>query len=111
MNCVENGNMFTQPIGYGVITTTQPQPIVPMLTPATNNLVPMKSDTGLASAIAASRKRSRDAMAMINPIALTNFQTPIPIANNSLSFLGEDLSVQIQQQQLEIDRFISQHVR
>ncbi|CAA0842147.1 Probable BOI-related E3 ubiquitin-protein ligase 3 [Striga hermonthica] len=62
----------------------------------------IKSDSGLSYAVPASRKRSRD---VINSTAVSNQSrcgVPFP-------FLGEDLSFQFQQQQVEMDRLITQH--
>ncbi|GER52760.1 SBP (S-ribonuclease binding protein) family protein [Striga asiatica] len=62
----------------------------------------MKSDSGLSYAVPASRKRSRDA---INSTAVSNqSRCGVPF-----TFLGEDFSFQLQHQQVEIDRFITQH--
>ncbi|CAA0818533.1 Probable BOI-related E3 ubiquitin-protein ligase 3 [Striga hermonthica] len=64
---------------------------LPMKAPAE-----MKSDIGL-TCVPASRKRSREA---VNTL-FSSF--------GGFTFLGEDISLQIQQQQLEIDRFIAQN--
>ncbi|KAK4491833.1 hypothetical protein RD792_002610 [Penstemon davidsonii] len=125
MNGVEgNGNVFGSPIGYGVIapssgTTTATETLVPIYGSAITETSPtktaaMKSDSGLTYAVPISRKRSREVIN--NPLLLSSF--PCVVQNNeyatnrsgsSFTFLGEDISYQIQQQQMEIDRFIAQH--
>ncbi|KAA8544769.1 hypothetical protein F0562_019527 [Nyssa sinensis] len=61
----------------------------------------MKADSGLTYNLPAPRKRSRD-------ISFDQF-------NNNLlefsSFPGEDISLQIQQQQMEIDRILTEHTK
>ncbi|XP_051136368.1 probable BOI-related E3 ubiquitin-protein ligase 2 [Andrographis paniculata] len=114
-----NGNVFGVPIGYGVVaplsgTTTATEIAVPMYGTATTGGFPVKtavkSESGLTY-VPVPRKRSReeasDSMVSSFPSAVQN-----QIATNrcgSFTFLGEDISFQIQQQQLEIDRFIAQH--
>lgn len=74
----------------------------------------MKADSGLTYAFPVSRKRSRDST---NPlISFPNAQILSHTNNNHatncggfFTFLGEDISSQIHQQQLEIDRFVTQH--
>ncbi|GFZ05762.1 zinc ion binding protein [Actinidia rufa] len=69
----------------------------------------MKSDSGLTHALPVSRKRSRDS---IHPlISFPNGQIQNQNSNHcgSFTFLGEDISLQVQQQQLEVHRFIAQH--
>ncbi|PIN05502.1 putative E3 ubiquitin ligase [Handroanthus impetiginosus] len=118
MNTVEgNGNVYGGPMGYGVIaplsgTTTATETMFPMYGSAAALTVPaIKSDSGVTYAIPVSRKRSRDA---INPL-VSSLQSGVQnqsTVNNrcsSFTFLGEDLSLHFQQQQLEIDRFIAQH--
>lgn len=82
----------------------------------TNNSVPvdwmpeatMKADSGLTYNNNNNniRKRSRDPVADYNNITRKLCRTN----NCSVSFLGEDLSLQLQQQQLETDRLIAQHM-
>ncbi|KAL7103236.1 hypothetical protein ACP275_08G167600 [Erythranthe tilingii] len=118
MNGVEgNGNVFSVPIGYGMVaplsgTTTATETMVPMYGSTiagafpVKNLAAMKSESGVTYNVPVSRKRSRET---INSL-------PSGVQNQSggnrcgsFTFLGEDISFQIQQQQLEIDRFICQH--
>ncbi|XP_047335104.1 probable BOI-related E3 ubiquitin-protein ligase 3 [Impatiens glandulifera] len=98
-------------IGYGApaplsgITTDNLHPIYNSV--IADSLPPVTSDSGLTyNHLPGSRKRSRDS---VNPLIGYSFQ---PNNNNrcgSFTFLGEDISLQIQQQQLEIEHFISQH--
>ena len=60
---------------------------------------PVKADSGLTYNIPVPRKRSRDWM--------SNQQSVFDVS----SLFGEELSLQMQQQQLEIDRFIAENVR
>lgn len=123
MNSVEGiGNVYGNPMGYGVLpplsgTSTATETVVPMYCSAITETVlaktaAIKSDSGLTYAVPVSRKRSRDA---INPLVSSLPSCgQNPSANNrcgSFTFLGEDYSFHFQQQQLEIDRFIAQHVR
>ncbi|CAK9174973.1 unnamed protein product [Ilex paraguariensis] len=115
MNILEaNGNIYGTPIGFGVppLSGTTTETLPPMYGSVITDLVaaktPMKSDSGLTNTLPVSRKRSRDT---INPmLSFPNGQNPND--NNrcsAFSFFGEDISLQIQQQQLDIDRFIAQH--
>ncbi|CAA2993017.1 probable BOI-related E3 ubiquitin- ligase 3 [Olea europaea subsp. europaea] len=117
MEGIGNVNMYGTPFGYGAVTPllgtkTATDNIMPMFNSAITDSIPaktapMKSESGLSYAVPVSRKRSSDAM---NPL-LSSF----PAVQNqnanyrcgSFTFLGEDISFQIQQQQLEIDRFIA----
>lgn len=102
-------------IGYGApplsgITTDTLHPIYNSV--IADSLPPvnaaMTSDSGLTyNHLSGSRKRSRDS---INP--MLSFPGCSYQQNNccgSFTFLGEDISLQIQQQQLEIEQFITQH--
>ncbi|KAK2971992.1 hypothetical protein RJ640_005012 [Escallonia rubra] len=117
MNAIEgNGNLYGQPVGYGMppLSGTTTETLLPMYG---SDSVPaktaMKSDSGLTYALPVSRKRPRDQSA-INPFVsfpITAHQNPNhQNRTGPFTFLGEDISLQIQQQQLEIDRFIAQHV-
>ncbi|KAK4420589.1 putative BOI-related E3 ubiquitin-protein ligase 3 [Sesamum alatum] len=120
MNGVEdNGNVFGTSMGYGLVAplsgrTTAAEFVVPMYGSAISGAHPaktavMKSDSGLTY-IPASRKRSREAISF--PLSSSPSAVQNQSVNNrcgSFTFLGEDISSQIQQQQLEIDRFIAQH--
>lgn len=60
---------------------------------------PVKAESGLTYNIPVPRKRSRDWM--------NSQQSVFDVS----SLFGEELSLQMQQQQLEIDRFIAENVR
>lgn len=112
-------------MGYGPLsgtTTTTDTSLIPPMhgTTVADSIpvkTPMKSDSGLTYSIPVSRKRSRDNNAGIPDHRLLTFpqnhQQNSGGSNRggSFTFLGQDISFQIQQQQFEIDRFISQHVR
>lgn len=66
------------------------------------------SDSGLSYNLpAVSRKRGRES---INPVLSYGTPSPDHKSRTCFSFLGEDLSLQMQQQQLDIDRLISHHM-
>lgn len=70
----------------------------------------MKSDSGLSYnyTLPLPRKRARECMNM-NPF--TSYPSvPASKSCGSFSFLGEDISLQIHQQQNDIDRLVSQHL-
>lgn len=119
------GNLYPGQMGYRVVpgplsgTTTATDALIPMYGSAMADSVavktPMKSDSGLTYAIPASRKRAREAV-ISNHHPLMSFPPSLPNQQQtdnrcgSFTFLGEDISYQIQQQQLEIDSFITEHV-
>ncbi|GFP97878.1 probable boi-related E3 ubiquitin-protein ligase 3 [Phtheirospermum japonicum] len=117
MNGVEsNGNVFGAPMGYGVVAPSSAmaaatETAVPMYGSAVagGNLpvktAAMKCESGLTYA-PVSRKRSREA---INSLLTVNNNNNHNNRCGSFTFLGEDVSFQIQQQQLEVDRLIAQH--
>ncbi|KAI4323177.1 hypothetical protein L6164_022804 [Bauhinia variegata] len=117
MNPIEaNFNLYNTQMGFsvplsGTNATTE------TLLPAYNSLIAdsaaqktaaMKSDSGLTTYnVSVPRKRSRDS---INPF-LSYPNTAQSHKNcGSFSFLGEDISLQIQQQQLDLDGLIAQHM-
>ncbi|KAL9159871.1 hypothetical protein ABFS82_08G162800 [Erythranthe guttata] len=119
MNGVEgNGNVFGVPIGYGMVaplsgtTTTATETMVPMYGSAIAGAFPvknpaaMKSESGVTYNVPVSRKRSRET---INSLPGGVQNQSVGNRCGSFTFLGEDISFQIQQQQFEIDRFICQH--
>ncbi|KAK6154530.1 hypothetical protein DH2020_008778 [Rehmannia glutinosa] len=122
MNGVEgNGNVFGAPMGmgYGVVaplsgTTTATETVVPMYGSGIAGTLPvktaaMKCDSGLTY-VPVSRKRSREAINSLLSSSPSVFQNQSANSRcGTFTFLGEDISFQIQQQQLEIDRFIAQH--
>ncbi|GMJ05389.1 BOI-related gene 3 [Hibiscus trionum] len=127
MNPVEaNGNLYPAEMGYGVPTAAEG------LLPLYNSLVndrkavtaaaaaTMKSESSLTynNVLPLPRKRSRDS---INPILsfpslVQQQQRQQPHGNNNnkacspFSFLGHDISLHMEQQQLDIDHLISQHM-
>ncbi|GLT53142.1 hypothetical protein SLA2020_264330 [Shorea laevis] len=114
MNPIEvNSNMYNSHMGYTVPLsgTTTAETLLPAHSSVAIDSIPpkgaMKSDSGLTYNIPMPRKRSRDS---INPF-LSNPINPQPHKNcGFFSFLGEDISYQIQQQQFDIDRLVSQHM-
>ncbi|KAK9275682.1 hypothetical protein L1049_022949 [Liquidambar formosana] len=118
MNAIEgNGIMYNTQMGYGVPIsgTTTAETLLPMYSSAAamadsipTTKTAMKDDSGLTYTLPVSRKRSRDS---INPlISVPTAYKDVNRCSGSFSFLGEDMSIQILQQQLDIDRFISQHM-
>ncbi|XP_010242079.1 PREDICTED: probable BOI-related E3 ubiquitin-protein ligase 3 [Nelumbo nucifera] len=114
MNAIgNNGNIYSTQMGmgYGVpLSGTTADTLLPFYNSVISDSVPatttMKADSGLTYNLPVSRKRSRD--------STTNSFIAMPESQKDsrtspLSFLGEDISLQIQQQQLEIDRLIDQH--
>jgi E3 ubiquitin-protein ligase BOI-like protein len=109
-----NRNVYTTPIGYGVPPLSET--LLQMYGSAVQDNFPVKSavkaDSGLTYNLPVSRKRPRES-SMINPlISLPIGQFQNSYNNNRCSpftFLGEDISLQIQQQQMEMDCFVAQH--
>ncbi|CAK9165677.1 unnamed protein product [Ilex paraguariensis] len=103
-----NENTYGSPIGFGVPPLSET--LQPMYGSIIADLVPAKTaDSGLTYNLPVPRKRPRDS---INPLlSFPNVQNQ-NLANRrgSFTFLGEDISLQIQQQQLDIDRFITRHM-
>ncbi|KAL5543800.1 hypothetical protein UlMin_007584 [Ulmus minor] len=115
MNPIEgNANMYNTQIGYGVPLpgTIAAETLLPAYNSVLNDSIPpktvKKSDSGLTYNVQTTlpRKRSRES---INPY-FTYPSAPMNKNCGSFSFLGEDISLQIQQQQFDIDRHISQHM-
>ncbi|KAE8681149.1 LOB domain-containing protein 12-like [Hibiscus syriacus] len=120
MNPIEaNGNLYPPEMGY--VFPTEAEGLLPLY----NSLVKdqkaaaaavMKSESSLTynNVLPLPRKRSRDS---INPILSfpSLVQQPHGNINNSktcspFSFLGHDVSVHMEQQQLDIDHLVSQHM-
>lgn len=105
-----NANVYGAPVGYGgvpLMSGTTTESFVPVygsgIIDSFQSHCAMKADSGLTCNFPVSRKRTRDEM-----------NQPLPCFQNNQSlntFLGEDISLQIQHQQLQIDHFIAQHVR
>ncbi|KAL8205669.1 hypothetical protein R6Q57_009220 [Mikania cordata] len=72
------------------------------------NTAPIKAESGLTCSLPVSRKRARDCSDFNTLNSFVNSQNQIQRCG-TYSFLGEDISMQIQQQQLEIDQFIAHH--
>ncbi|KAJ9139624.1 hypothetical protein P3X46_030342 [Hevea brasiliensis] len=115
MNHVEaNSNIYNTQMGYRFPSsgTTTAETLLPMyssvITDSIPQKTPIKSESGLTYTynLPMPRKRPRES---ISP--LLSYPTPQPNKTASpFSFLGLDLSLQIEQQQLDIDRLISQHM-
>lgn len=116
-----NANVYGTPVGYGgvpLMSGTTTESFVPVYGSGMTDSFPVKSpcavkaDSGLTCNIPVSRKRTREE---INPLIRFENNQSLNHLNGSGSgsykFLGEDISLQIQYQQLEIDHFIAQHVR
>nr|XP_043620748.1 probable BOI-related E3 ubiquitin-protein ligase 2 [Erigeron canadensis] len=107
-NQINNNNNL---IGY---TTNNP-----MYGFINDSLNPLKSESGLTCSLPVSRKRPRDNNStttnnnnvdhhhMNHLFSLVNSRNMN--VHNNYSFLGEDISLQLQQQQLEIDQFVAHH--
>lgn len=136
MNPVEtNTNIIYNNIsqmGYSSIppstikTTATETMILPPYNSITTDSLPQKtamnSDSGLTYNVPPLRKRSRDSRDYSNSINFpypNSYMSPSTpqqqnnhrsCASSSFSFLGEDISLQIQRQQLDIDQLISQQM-
>ncbi|KAL0008959.1 hypothetical protein SO802_010461 [Lithocarpus litseifolius] len=107
------GYTYTVPLSGTTTETMLPAAYNSLMNDSIPQKAAIKSESGLTYniPIPISRKRSRDSM--INPSLsfLSHQTTPQPQKNcGSFSFLGEDISFQIQQHQFDIDRLISQHM-
>ncbi|XP_022147836.1 probable BOI-related E3 ubiquitin-protein ligase 3, partial [Momordica charantia] len=112
----ETLSMYNAHMGYGVPLsgTTTAETLLPAynsvivdsVSPKTAS-VAMKSDSGLTYHLPLPRKRSRECM---NPYVSYPCPPTSKSSCGSFSFLGEDISLQIHHQQLDIDRLISQHL-
>ncbi|XVE52882.1 hypothetical protein DITRI_Ditri02bG0159900 [Diplodiscus trichospermus] len=117
-----NGNMFETQMGYGVplsgITTAATEGLLPLYNSLVTDSIQQKAAAAMKSEstltcnnLPLPRKRSRDS---INPIL--SFPCTIQQSHNSnktlspFSFLGHDISLHMEQQQLDIDHLISQHM-
>ncbi|KAJ6297885.1 hypothetical protein OIU76_019072 [Salix suchowensis] len=116
MNPIEADTyLYNTQMGYGVPlsgTTTTAETLLPMynssvITDSIPHKTQIKSESGLTYNLPAQRKRPRDS---ISPL----LSYPTPVQSNKtrspFSFFGQDLSFQIQQQQLDTDCLISQHM-
>lgn len=127
MNPIQgNTNLYSAQIGYGVPLSTggvAAEALLPtynsvntdsIMPPKTSTTATMKSDSGLTYNVPISlpRKRSRDSINNINPPFSSYLTAPANYKNSCgpFSFLGEDISLRVQQEQFDVDRIIAQHV-
>ncbi|KAI3755972.1 hypothetical protein L1987_55783 [Smallanthus sonchifolius] len=105
IDAIDNGN---DRLGYRTLHplsgTTTAEPLLPMYSSALANPDLLKADSDLTYSLPVSRKRSRDSSSMC----------PFSTAQNinrcaSFTFLGQDISSQIRQQQFEIDQCVARH--
>ncbi|XP_057466456.1 probable BOI-related E3 ubiquitin-protein ligase 3 [Actinidia eriantha] len=116
MNAIEgNINVYNTPMGFGLppLSGTTSETLLPMYGSAVTDSIPaktpMKADSGLTYTLPVSRKRLRDSIHPLMSFANGHILNHTNHCSGSFTFLGEDISLQIQQEQLEIDRFIAQH--
>lgn len=100
---MENG-MFPMYVSSGMMMETIPPAAAAAL----------KADSGLTYSLPISRKRSResssfDPSVLSFPNAQFVDQNQVNNQKGAFTFLGQDISMQIYQQQVEIDRFIANH--
>ncbi|KAM7524673.1 hypothetical protein LguiA_014575 [Lonicera macranthoides] len=110
-NQQQNVYMYNTQMGTGpMFTGTVPDNLLPLNQSPVCDSIPakvcMKADSGVTYNLSASRKHLRDSM-------MTNFVTPQKNNLNEFSsFLGDEISHHIQQQQqLEIDNIIAHHTK
>lgn len=107
-----NANVYGTPVGYGgvpLMSGTTTETFVPVYGSGVMDSFPAKNYGAVKaeSGVTCSRKRTIDEINYM--VALPNNQNMSHL--NPYSFLGDNISHQIQYQQLEIDQFIAQHVR
>ncbi|XP_077210679.1 BOI-related E3 ubiquitin-protein ligase 1-like [Tasmannia lanceolata] len=110
INAIENNsNLYNTHMGFGSISGSIPIPAFDNLIPFYNSSIDSipATDSGLTSNLSATRKWSREHQHPYLTVTLNKERTHV--LNNPFSFLGEEAYFQIQQQQLEMDRFISHH--
>ncbi|XVE63223.1 hypothetical protein DITRI_Ditri07aG0002400 [Diplodiscus trichospermus] len=125
MNPIEaNGNMLQTEMGYGLplsgpTSTAATEGLLPFYNSVVTDSIHQKAAAAIKSSestltynnLPLLRKRSRDS---INPIL--SFHSPLQPHNHNnktcspFSFLGHDISLHMEQQQLDIDHLISQHM-
>ncbi|OWM81053.1 probable BOI-related E3 ubiquitin-protein ligase 3 [Punica granatum] len=117
--CVASPYNYNLQMGYGLplsgTTTVDTTGMLPMYSsPLTDSLppkTPLKSDSGLTHNMPLlSRKRSREYSSPNQILPYTVQHRDNSCSTSSFSFLGEDISLQIEQQQLDIDHLIAQHM-
>ena len=87
------------------LSGTTTETLLPVMYEATTNLDFFKADSGLTYSLPISRKRSRDTYPFFNAPNMNQ-----NLIQSTSTFLGQDISTQIQHQHLEIDRFLAFHV-
>ncbi|XWS10280.1 hypothetical protein CRYUN_Cryun39dG0062300 [Craigia yunnanensis] len=124
MNPIEaNGNMFQTQMGYGVPlsgTTVATEGLLPLYNSLVTDSIHQKAAAAMKSEstltynnLPLPRKRSRDSINPILSFPSTVHQQPLNNNNKTcspFSFLGHDISLHMEQQQLDIDHLISQHM-
>lgn len=118
-NAINNQANGNGPLGYGIghpFSATTTAMYCSGFTDSMNhfpaNTANLKSESGLTCSLPVSRKRARDSSDMNTLFSFVNSQN---MNQNQMercgnyTFLGEDISLQIQQQQLEIDQFVAHH--
>ncbi|KAI3703733.1 hypothetical protein L1987_73927 [Smallanthus sonchifolius] len=90
--------------GNGVAGT-----LVPMYSSVFANPDPLKAESELTYNFPVSRKRSRDFSSVCTFSDAPNVNRSPVDRRGTFTFLGEDVSSQIQQQQFEIDQFLARH--
>ncbi|KAF5200092.1 Boi-related e3 ubiquitin-protein ligase [Thalictrum thalictroides] len=128
-NVVNKGNIYNNidfglPLS-GITTTTTNDSLLPFYNNNNSAFVDwipetfetttttMKAESGVTYnnlSSSAARKRSRDSFSSNPLLDYYGSRKLCRNNNNSVSFLGEDISLQIQQQQFEMDRLITQHM-
>ncbi|GLU18004.1 hypothetical protein SLE2022_343270 [Rubroshorea leprosula] len=116
MNPIEaNVGFYNTQMGYGAPLSVATEALLPFYGSVVADSIPnkaaaIKSESTLTYNIPVSRKRPRDSFSPL----LSFPSLPLPQSNTKastpFSFLGNDISLQIQQQQLDIDCLISQHM-
>lgn len=101
------GTVYAAPVGYELVPpfsgTAAVETVYGGAAMVPAKAAAVKSESGVSYAVPASRKRSRDVFNQMDSLVANQ------AVNNCFVFLGEDLSLHFVQQQLEIDRFITEH--
>lgn len=98
-------------VTYGIA----PLPMIPMYGAGMTDSFPtpaFKADSGLTSSLPRKRPRHEAHVSSFTPpFSLPNAPIVNQNEHGTFAFFGEDIASHIYQQQLEIDRFVSHHVR
>lgn len=98
-------------VTYGIA----PLPMIPMYGAGMTDSFPtpaFKADSGLTSSLPRKRPRhDAHVSSFTPPFSLPNAPIVNQNEHGTFAFFGEDIASHIYQQQLEIDRFVSHHVR